>query len=247
MGWEFPGTQKSKAEVARDAYLRFLEMRRGKNDRVSLWLFSSYPYMVDDFVADDELLFYQALDAPYLMTQAVDRMMVVPAEKVRIIQAEGDSNLVRPLRAIVRQLDVDQSSSGRRRRQSRAVLIVTDAAVGDLPENELRELKQRDVIPYVIYINATNPQFAALLGHAGPPPLVDLVRAYGGEFFDVTDPRMLEQAYEAIDAREAVRFDVRHRALSVPIHTRLLLASVALLLLAIPAGAIADLLWGTYP
>ena len=41
MGWEFPGTHASKAQVARDAYLKFLEMRRGKNDRVSLWLFST--------------------------------------------------------------------------------------------------------------------------------------------------------------------------------------------------------------
>ena len=55
MAWEFPDTGKSKAEVARDAHLRFLDMRQGKNDRVSLWLFSTYPYMVDDFVMDDEL------------------------------------------------------------------------------------------------------------------------------------------------------------------------------------------------
>ena len=55
MAWEFPDTNKSKAEVARDAHLEFLDMRRDKNDRVSLWLFSTYPYMVDDFVMDDEL------------------------------------------------------------------------------------------------------------------------------------------------------------------------------------------------
>ena len=59
MAWEFPDTGKSKAEVARDAHLRFLEMRKEKNDRVSLWLFSTYPYMVDDFVMDDELYFFQ--------------------------------------------------------------------------------------------------------------------------------------------------------------------------------------------
>ena len=43
MAWEFPDTNKSKAEVARDAHLEFLDMRRDKNDRVSLWLFSTYP------------------------------------------------------------------------------------------------------------------------------------------------------------------------------------------------------------
>ena len=81
MGWQFPGTLASKAQVARDAYLKFLEMRRGKNDRVSLWLFSSHPYMIDDFVTDDELYHFEASDAPYLMTQALDRAMIVPADK----------------------------------------------------------------------------------------------------------------------------------------------------------------------
>ena len=91
MAWEFPDTNKSKAEVARDAHLEFLDMRRDKNDRVSLWLFSTYPYMVDDFVMDDELYYFQVWDAPYVMTQRLDKAMVVPRDKVRIIPAEGDT------------------------------------------------------------------------------------------------------------------------------------------------------------
>jgi hypothetical protein len=247
MGWEFPGTQKSKAQVAREAYLNFLEMRRGKNDRVSLWLFSSYPYMVDDFVTDDELYYFQALDAPYMMTQAVDRAMMVPADKVRIVTAEGDSNILRPLQAIIRQLDAEEASSGRGRRQARALLVITDAAVSELPEHELAELNARNVVPYVLYINATDPRFAGMLRHEGPPPLVERIRSVGGDYFEITDPRMLSKAYEAIDAREAVRYEVRHRALTVPIHTRFLVASLALLLIVVPGGLLAELLWGTYP
>lgn len=34
MSWELPGTGRSRAEVAREAHLEFLEMRRAKNDRV---------------------------------------------------------------------------------------------------------------------------------------------------------------------------------------------------------------------
>ncbi len=41
MAWKFPEINKSKAEVARDAHLEFLDMRRNKNDRVLLWLFST--------------------------------------------------------------------------------------------------------------------------------------------------------------------------------------------------------------
>lgn len=246
MGWEFPGTRKSKAEVARDAHLKFLEMRRGKNDRVSLWLFSSYPYMVDDFVTDDELYYFQAWDAPYMMSQSVDRAMVVPRDKVRIIAAEGDSNIIRPLQAILKQLDEDEVSSGHQGGRHRAVLVISDAAVSEFPQNELAELNKRNVVPYVIYINASDPRFANIFAHEAPP-LIEQIRSYGGDYFDVRDPRSLLKAYEAIDAREAVRFEVRHRALKVPIYPRFLVAGLALLLVAIPLGLGAELFWGTDP
>ena len=112
MAWEFPDTGKSKAEIARDAHLRFLDMRTGKNDRVSLWLFSTYPYMVDDFVMDDELYYFQVWDAPYVMTQRLDKAMVVPTDKVRIVPAEGDTNIIRPLQSIMKQFDQDEAAIG---------------------------------------------------------------------------------------------------------------------------------------
>ena len=56
-------------------------------------------------------------------------------------------------------------------------------------------------MPYVIYINGTNPQFASMLEHQGPPPLVEQIRAYGGDYFDAVDPDALARAYAAIDAR----------------------------------------------
>jgi hypothetical protein len=129
----------------------------------------------------------------------------------------------------------------------RALLIVTDAAVSELPEQELAELSTRDVVPYVIYINAINPRFASMLRQEGPPPLVDQIRNYGGDYFDTRDPRSLARAYAAIDAREAVRYEIRHRALRVPIHGRFLAASLALLLLTIPVGMVAELVAGTFP
>ena len=100
MAWEFPDTGKSRAQVAREAHLRFLEMRRDKNDRVSLWVFSSYPYMVDDFVLDDELYYFQVMEAPYATVKilapqsgtSLDRLFV-PDDKVRIIPSEGNTNI----------------------------------------------------------------------------------------------------------------------------------------------------------
>ena len=246
MAWEFPDTGKSKAEVARDAHLRFLEMRSGKNDRVSLWLFSTYPYMVDDFVMDDELYYFQVWDAPYVMTQRLDKAMVVPRDKVRIVPAEGDTNIIRPLQSITKQFDQDDAALGSDDQPNRAVLIVTDAAVDEFPDSEFAALSQRNIVPYIIYINTSDAR-TAMIGHPSTPRLIEMIREYGGDYFDVTDEDSLQEAYEAIDEREAVRVEQRHRALKVPIYARFLLVAMAFLVIGIPAGLLAELVWGTTP
>ena len=246
MAWEFPDTGKSKAEVARDAHLRFLDMRKEKNDRVSLWLFSTYPYMVDDFVMDDELYYFQVWDAPYVMTQRLDKAMVVPRDKVRIVPAEGDTNIIRPLQSITKQFDQDEAALGGAQNQNRAVLIVTDAAVDEFPDTEFAALNQRNIVPYIIYINTSDAR-TAMIGHPSTPRLIEMIREYGGDYFDVTDEDSLTKAYQAIDEREAVRVELRHRALKVPIYSRFLLVAMALLAVGIPMGFVAELLWGTAP
>ena len=247
MAWEFPDTGKSKAEVARDAHLEFLEMRRDKNDRVSLWLFSTYPYMVDDFVTDDELYYFQVWDAPYVTTQRLDKAMVVPPDKVRIIPAEGDTNIIRPLRSIMRHFEQDEALTGAGTNLNRAVLIITDAAVDEFPDSEFAALNQRNIIPYIIYINTSDIR-TAMIGHPTTTPrLIEMIREYGGDYFDVTDQDSLTRAYEAIDEREAVRYELKHRALKVPIYPRFLLAALAMLVVGIPMGFLAELFWGTGP
>ena len=246
MAWEFPDTGKSKAEVARDAHLRFLDMRAGKNDRVSLWLFSTYPLMVDDFVMDDELYYFQVWDAPYVTTQRLDKAMVVPRDKVRIIPAEGDTNIIRPLRSIVKHLDQDEATVGGGEHVNRAVLIITDAAVDEFPDAEFAQLNLRNIVPYIIYINTSDVR-TAMIGRPTIPRLVEMIREYGGDYFDVTDEDSLTRAYEAIDEREAVRVEMKHRALKVPIYPRFLLAAMAMLVVGIPMGFVSELLWGTSP
>ncbi len=253
MAWEFANTDRSRAEVAREAHLSFLEMRRQKNDRVSLWMFSSYPYMVDDFVLDDELYYYQVMDAPYVTVKilapepgtARDRFYVTQ-DRVQIIPSEGTTNIVRALQAVIRHFDQDEAILGTSITAHRAVLIITDADVDEMPSAEFVALNQRNIVPYVIYINTTDAR-AARLEVSSTPPLIEQIRDFGGDYFDVTDQDSLERAYEAIDEREAVRVELTHRALKVPIYSRFLLVSLALLVVGIPAGFVAELLWGTHP
>ncbi len=253
MAWEFARSGQSRAEVAREAHLRFLEMRREKNDRVSLWLFSSYPYMVDDFVLDDELYFFQVMEAPYATVKILApepgtslNEYFIPPDKVRIIPSEGSTDIVQALRAVTKHFDRDAVTVGGLSDQHRAVLIVTDADVDEIPRAELVQLEMRNIVPYVIYINAGSastdtPETPEL------PALIAMTREFGGDYFDVTDQDSLDRAYEAIDEQEAVRVEVSHRAQRVPIYARFLLVSMVLLVVGIPAGFVAELLWGTNP
>ncbi len=253
MAWEFSNSERSRAEVAREAHLQFLEMRSNKNDRVSLWLFSSYPYMVDDFVIDDELYYFQVMDAPYVTVKILAtepgtprERYFVPQDKVQIIPSEGTTDIIRALRSVMRHFDRDEAVLGTRATAHRAVLIITDADVDEMPEAEFAQLSQRNIVPYVIYINTTDAR-AARLEVSATPPLIERIRDFGGDYFDVTDQDSLERAYQAIDEREAVRVELTHRALKVPIYGRFLLISLALLVVGIPAGFVAELIWGTHP
>lgn len=260
MSWELPGTGRSRAEVARAAHLEFLAMRRAKNDRVALWLFSSFPYMVDDFVVDDELYFFQVMDAPYAIVRIlaaqsgtpIDRMYV-PPDKVRIVDREGNTDIVRALQSVVRHFDRDAALLGRGATPHRAVLIVTDADVDEIPEAEFAALTRRNIVPYMIFINAADSRRASRAGAASRQPtsntqgLIDTIRAFGGDYFDVTDADGLARAYEAIDDAETVPVERSHRAVKVPIYARFLSLAMVLFVVGIPAGFVAELMWGTNP
>ena len=258
MAWEFPGSGKSRAQVAREAHLEFLDMRRDKNDRVALWLFSSYPYMVDDFVIDDELYYFQVRDAPYAIVRILaaqsgtaTNQMFVPRDKVRIIDSEGNTNIIRALQSILKHFDRDGASVADGANPHRAVLIVTDADVDEIPEAEFVELNKRNIVPYMIYINAAGQppiRTSAVRTPVGKPQaLIETIREFGGDYFDVTDGDGLARAYQAIDEAETVRVELSHRAVKVPIYSRFLLISMALLVVGIPAGLVAELMWGTHP
>ena len=252
MAWEFPKTGQSRAEIARQAHLRFLEMRRDKGDRVSLWLFSAYPYMVDDFVFDDEMYYFQVMEAPYVTVKMLAARsgtprdaVFVPPDKVRIIESEGTTNLIRALQAILKYFDQDEASAGAGRDQGRALLIVTDAEVDEVPEIELRQLQTRNIVPYLIYINTQEGD--GPVDGVNARALIETIRGVGGDYFDVTDQEGLQRAYEAIDEAEAVWVEVTHRAIKVPIYPRFLLVSIALLVVGIPAGFLVEFVWGTDP
>jgi hypothetical protein len=94
----------------------------------------------------------------------------------------------------------------------------------------------------MIHINTSPPQ-----PDLPEPALVQTIRNYGGDHFDVRDQDSLMRAYQAIDEREAVRVEITRRAYKVPIFQRFLVVALTLFAVAVPIGTLGELVWGTYP
>ena len=124
----------------------------------------------------------------------------VPPDKVRIIPTEGNTNLIRSLQSIVKHFDSDDATSGGGANQHRAVLIITDADVDEVPSAELAALNQRNIVPYMIYINIRDAGGGTESSRRPPDRHDPRVRR---RLFRRDGREQLVRAYEAIDELEA--------------------------------------------
>ncbi|MDP3792964.1 MAG: hypothetical protein Q8Q89_04550 [bacterium] len=230
-------TKKSKSQVSAEAHLDFFKKRIGKNDRVSFWVFASFPHLMEDFIVDDELYFQQAEDAPWILYgdnfgEFFENTpnWQVPQDRHGIVSGEGGgTNMTLAFQAIIKQFDKDKRrleiSGTDVSRIQRSILIITDAEVSAFPANELEELRIRNVRPYVVLIKTSN--------QAEAPEFARRVRDYGGEYFDVSNETSLIKAYEAIDRLEVVKVEITRKSFKFPIFQKFILISTLIMVIAI--------------
>ena len=255
MGFSFNGSGKSLAETAREDHLRFLKMRRGKNDRVTLWFFSTTYQRVEDFIADDEVYERQVADAPYIFADPNhaalpgskfdpgDRTpnVIVPDARIHKASREGGTNAVSVLGAVINYFDKEGSGGFR----NKALLLLTDAAVDEYPERELLDLKKRNIRPYVIYLDNSalyarsySDEDKKRLENAGR--LKKEIASFGGRYFDVKDRNSIRRAYQEIDRLEAVKIVEVGKIYRVYLFQYFLLLVLALLALSILFGLLSQ-------
>ena len=254
----FPGTEISKAEVGARAHLDFLKMRKGKNDRVSFWVFASNPYLIQDFIVDDELYFSQVVDAPWISySQVTNYVGYPPIPSDRYNRAEGETggtDLVLALSAVIKQVDEDDESNKGSRK---SLLIITDGEPSGTPANQLDELKKRNFIPYVIFIRSaplmpTDPtddsgtQSSPAKQASSLPQFIQDISKWGGLYFDVADKNSLNRAYQAIDKLETTKVSSRIIIFKQPIFEKFILTAICILLIALILGLILEP-FGVYP
>lgn len=252
MGWEFENTGKSGGEFAREGFLKFLNMRRGQNDKTSLWFFSTKSYIEEDFIIDDDVYFMEVSDAPYTIVDPGHSSLVVndpnnyykvdivaPPSRVRKIPYEGSTQLNPALDAIIKYFDTE----GDKRVKNRALIVVTDAAVEQYPEDQLKELKKRNIGIYFLHIKPNvegERQYGTSIGLSYAELLKRYVEQHGGQFYDVRDDRSLEAAYRDINKLETAPLRITRHLLKILIYQRPLIASIVLMFLAISFGVLIE-------
>ena len=251
----FKGSDKTKAEVAMNAHLKFLEMRRGKNDRAAFWLFSvnSYPVQ-EDFIMDDELYYFKAFDAPWELgsnpswnSEQFWKSYAIPKSRYVFVDGEGGTELVKTLQLAIKLFEEDEKRQKKNtglsyKNVSRAIVIVTDAAIGDFEQTKtyFAELSKMKVAPYIIFIDETaGEQSSSQLDNVSA--LLREVVAHGGKFFPVSDKKALENAYKEIDKLEKTVVEIEKKTLKVPVFYKFVFAAIVSLAAAIIFGMMLEL------
>jgi len=253
----FQKTGKSKAEIAMNAHLKFLEMRRGKNDRTAFWIFSSDPYPVqEDFIVDDEIYYLKTYDAPWELggninwTDTQWKKYTMPKSRYLSVAGQGGTELFKTLRVIIQLFDDDAKKQklSLYKSNGRSVLIISDAEIYDLDQIKagFREFGKRGIMPYIIFINGLNgPQYDEegneISVNTDTPFLLQEIERHGGKVFLVSDTDALNRAYLEIDKLEKSRIEIVKKTFKVPIFQNFIFMAILALIIIIPAGLVARL------
>ncbi len=268
MADEFRDTGKSAGEIARNAHLKFLMLRRGKKDRVSLWLFSDNPYKAEDFIVDDDTYFFQVFDAPYSFTPLPDyclknsgttsvaeedffselesfgttysRSTIAPCNRIQPVPDEGSTDLAKALAGVIPYFDQESDPHIKRK----TLVIFTDAEVDVYPEAELKQLKERKIVPYIVFVDQSDGEGGV---SSRAQQLISTISSFGGKYYRATDEKELEEAVRDIDKTEKARIEVEKYASKLYIFQRFLAMGLLLLLLGTLVGLTVELRWTEYP
>lgn len=245
----FRNTQILKAEVAMNAHLEFLKKRRGKGDRASLWVFGSFPHLVQNFIIDDDVYYLQAYDAPWGVSvdpgydedSGVYYYGCVSRFRFPCMIGEGGGTVLSSaLNAAMQKFDEDdkkqKNSPYFKANTNRAIVVITDAAVADLVEvlKSLEELRKRNIVLYLIWINeqagaSTSEQESTNL-------LLAAVEKNGGKYFSVADEAGFTQAYTEIDNLEVAKIEIKNITFKIPLFQNFIFATLVSLLVIIFLG-----------
>lgn len=272
VGWESNVSGKSWAEIMRDGYGELLNLRAGKKDRVSVWIFSTKPYLVSDFITDTRYLRDRIFKAPYVLIDpyhfSLPKMeadflhpkVILSENEMWKVSNEGSTNLALALQEMINYLDWNKDSNY----PNTTFIVITDGAPNhpygqdpDLLNKNLELLRVKRIKLLVLYMhNSTYDRYAGNEDRFGKQARLDIenekkfredVLKYGGHFFRATNLAELREMYRRIDEQETVKYSQKVYKNKIDYSENFLRFGTSALFLVILAGLLVSIRKGKSP
>lgn len=256
MGFRYKNTQSTRAEIVQDFILELISSRREKKDRSFYSYFASWSYVGSGFTTDNESLLFSVVMAPLAI---VDPRVMQENDVFRnkfilkdygSLEFGGGTDLAAGLATVIQVFDEKGDKKIAERAKTspdlkwRSVVIITDGASQTDAEPELRGLRQRGIVPYLIFIDPDREVAMTIDGERGQTminnadALLRLIPQYGGESFLATDEHSLAQVRQRLDqlyaaVTEAKAYTVEQHIFRLPLTVALILLALSVVMRAI--------------
>ncbi|MEK7151687.1 MAG: vWA domain-containing protein [Patescibacteria group bacterium] len=244
MGWRFRNWNRSRAEIVQEFLLKLIASRRGSGDRSAYMVYMREPRLVIDFTTDFESLIFSVANGPQVIADPDSPKLYPGIFIIKDFTAEpfgGGSDLARGLEAVVKLFDqrgdkkISEVIGGSTSIRRRSVVIITDGASDYDPEAQFKELKKKNIVPYLIFIDP-DKAMERMLGDENkaklPEQLLRQIKAYGGDYAMATDLDALSRVGQRLNLLHASILGVKIHAAEEHIYRRPLGVALACLLLA---------------
>lgn len=261
MGFHLSSSSLSRAEAVQTFITKLLSKRRDKRDRSAYVVFATESEIWSSFTTSFESFSFSVFSAPISIAPAEaaqmwPRSFVLKRGKYREQDLGGGTSLHLGLESVIYLFDRKGSSdtTAEMKRNSgikmRSVVIITDGAADINPEKQFIELKKREIVPYLVFIDPAHEVEKNMYNENSPQAklpseLLMMVRRYGGEYFSAGDQKSIDKVSETLDRLQSTRKTVKVSANEKEAYYVPLEVAFACFILAVGLRAILGRFWRT--
>lgn len=245
-GFRFKNSRQTRTEITNEFLLKLAAGQENKNFRIAYTVFASSPFLIADFTTDMKSLMFSIYNGPQVIADP-DTPKLYPNEfltkdftpepfggdselhlglfrAIKLFEEQGDPKIT---------LELQENPSIKRR----SILIITDGAAAKDPEEQFKEIRKRNIVPYLVFIDPAHEVEKRVHGPNSPQvklpeKLLWQVKKYGGEYFMITDTSAVEKVNERLGYLHALNTGFEFYTVDKHIYRIPLMVSVALFVIA---------------
>lgn len=246
-GFRFKNSRQTRAEIINEFLLELAARQEGRNFRIAYIVFASSPFPIADFTTDMKSIMFSIHNGPQVIADP-ETPKIYPKEFIiKDFTPEpfgGDSELHYGLQRAIKLFEEqgDQKITDALKKnpsvKRRSILIITDGAAAQDPEEQLKEIKKRNIVPYLVFIDPAREVEKRVHGANSPQAqlpdkLLRQIKKYGGDHLMITDKLAIEKVNEQLDYLHSLNTGVELKTVNKHIYRLPLVASLALFITAL--------------